>query len=260
LLFGGVIVSYFSVSLLLDYLLNRFETHVLGSFFGMILASLYLVFGQVKTWKTTTLITLLLGFSLGLALSFARPVAENDHLLFVFFCGIISVSGMTIPGLSGSFLLLILGNYNLLLVDAVNALFLVLSEALFFDFDSLSDPIIQRLLVIMGVFALGSLSGLILFSNLLKWVLEKFPKHTLATIIGFITGTLLLVYPWKTKVYLYSENGKPILNSVGNPTFSNYDYYLPNLKEFETFGVFLAIILGASLLFLLDFYDKKRTR
>ena len=246
--------------MLLDYLLNLYETLVLGSFFGMILASLYLVFGQVKTWKMTTLIALFLGFSLGLALSFARPVAENDHLLFVFFCGIISVSGMTIPGLSGSFLLLILGNYNLLLVDAVNALFLVLSEALFFDFDSLSDPIVQRLLVIMGVFALGSLSGLILFSNLLKWVLEKFPKPTLATIIGFITGTLLLVYPWKTKVYPYSENGKPILNSVGNPTSSNYDYYLPNLKEFETFGVLLAIILGASLLFLLDFYDKKRTR
>lgn len=260
LLFGGVVISYFSVSLLLDYLLNLYETLVLGSFFGMILASLYLVFGQVKTWKMTTLIALFLGFSLGLALSFARPVAENDHLLFVFFCGIISVSGMTIPGLSGSFLLLILGNYNLLLVDAVNALFLVLSEALFFDFDSLSDPIVQRLLVIMGVFALGSLCGLILFSNLLKWVLEKFPKPTLATIIGFIAGTLLLVYPWKTKVYLYTENGKPILNSVGNPTFSNYDYYLPNLKEFETFGVLLTIILGASLLFLLDFYDKKRMR
>src|SRR6056300_1846341 len=80
LLFGGVVISYFSVSLLLDYLLNRYETLVLGSFFGMILASLYLVFGQVKTWKTTTLIALLVGFSLGLALSFARPVAGHDHL------------------------------------------------------------------------------------------------------------------------------------------------------------------------------------
>ena len=259
LLFGGVILSYFSVSLLLDYLLNQYENLVLGAFFGMILASLYLVFRQVKTWGKTTLLALLIGLTIGLTLSFARPVAENDQLLFVFFCGIISVSGMTIPGLSGSFLLLILGNYNLLLVDAVNALFLVLSEALFLDLDSLSDPVIQRLLIIMGVFALGSLVGLILFSNLLKWVLEKFPKQTLATIIGFITGTLMLVYPWKTKVYLYTENGNLILNSVGNPIFSNYNYYLPKMHEIDTYGVFLTIVLGASLLFLLDFYDKKRT-
>ena len=84
---------------------------------------------------------------------------------------------MTIPGLSGSFLLLILENYNLLLVDAVNAVFKVTSEAIFFNFDSFNDPYIKRLIIIMFVFAIGSLLGLILFSNLLKWVLEKFPNH-----------------------------------------------------------------------------------
>lgn len=258
LLFGGVIISYFSVSLLLDYLLSKYETLVLGGFFGMILASLYLIFKEVKIWKRSSITLLFVGFSLGLSLALARPVAENDHLLFVFFCGIISVSGMTIPGLSGSFLLLILGNYNLLLVDAVNALFLVLSEAILLDFDSLSDPIIQRLLLIMTVFTTGSISGLILLSNILKWVLNKFPKQTLATIIGFISGTLMLVYPWKNKVYLYKEDGTPIVNAVGNPEFSKYDYYLPNFKDLETFTVLLTIILGAAILFALDYYDKKR--
>ncbi|RPG66798.1 MAG: DUF368 domain-containing protein, partial [Flavobacteriaceae bacterium TMED147] len=165
LLFSGVIISYFSVSLILDYLINYNETLVLGCFFGMILASLYLIYTKVKIWKNSTIALLLLGFGLGLLLSYARPVAENDHLYFVFFCGMISVSGMAIPGLSGSFLLLILGNYNLLLVDAVNALFIVLSNGVFLNFNSLSDPLIQRLLIIMGVFTIGSLSGLILFSN-----------------------------------------------------------------------------------------------
>jgi len=258
LLFGGVIISYFSVSLLLDYLLSKYETLVLGSFFGMILASLYLIFKEVKIWKRSSIALLVLGFGLGLALALARPVAENDHLLFVFFCGIISISGMTIPGLSGSFLLLILGNYNLLLVDAVNALFLVLSEGILLDFNSLSDPTIQRLLLVMAVFTAGSLSGLILLSNILKWVLNKFPKQTLATIIGFISGTLMLVYPWKNKVYLYQEDGSPILNAVGNPEFSNYDYYFPNFQDFETFTVLLTIIFGAAILFALDYYDKKR--
>lgn len=258
-LFGGVIISYFSVSLLLDYLLNHYETLVLGSFFGMIIASLYLIFTQIKNWNIASIIALLSGFSLGLFLSFARPIAENDHLFFVFFCGIISVSGMTIPGLSGSFLLLILGNYNLLLVDAVNALFSVLSQGIFFNFDALSDPVTQRLLIVMGIFALGSISGLVMFSNLLKWVLKKFPKQTLATIIGFISGTLMLVYPWKNKIYLYTKEGKLKLNAVGNPEFLNYNYYLPNFKDLETYGVLLTILLGASILFLLDYYDKKRT-
>ena len=258
LLFGGVIISYFSVSLLLDYLLSKYETMVLGSFFGMILASLYLIVKQVTIWKRSSVALLILGFGLGLALTLARPVTENDHLLFVFFCGIISVSGMTVPGLSGSFLLLILGNYNLLLVDAVNALFLVLSEGILLDFDSLSDPIIQRLLLVMAVFTIGSLSGLILLSNILKWVLKKFPKQTLATIIGFISGTLMLVYPWKKKVYLYQDDGSPLLNAVGNPEFSNYDYYFPNFTDMETFAVLLTIILGAAVLFTLDYYDKKK--
>ncbi len=258
LLFGGVILSYFSVSLLLDYLLSKYETFVLGSFFGMILASLYLIFKDVKIWKPSSIASVIVGFGLGLALVLARPVAENDHLLFVFFCGIISISGMTIPGLSGSFLLLILGNYNLLLVDAVNALFVVLSEGIRLDFNSLSDPIIQRLLLIMAVFTSGSLSGLILLSNILKWVLNKFPKQTIATIIGFIIGTLMLVYPWKNKVYLLKEDGTPILNALGNPEFSNYDYYFPNFQDLETFTVLLTIIIGAAILFILDYYDKKR--
>ena len=259
LIFSGVVISYFSVSLLLDYLLNYYETLVLGSFFGMILASSYLIFTKVKIWRKSTKIFLLLGFGLGLILSYTRPITENDQLYFVFFCGIISVSGMAIPGLSGSFLLLILGNYNLLLVDAVNGLFLVLSNGFFLNFDSFSEPVIQRLLIIMGVFTIGSLSGLIIFSNLLKWILNKFPNQTLATIIGFINGTLVLVYPWRTKSFLYNNDGNMIINAVGNPIFSNYNYYLPDFKNFETYGVLLSIILGVNILLLLNYYGKKRS-
>ena len=259
LLFTGVVISYFSVSLLLDYLLSNHETLVLGSFFGMIIGSLYLVFIRVKIWKISSRVLFVLGLIFGLSISYLRPVAENDQLYFVFFCGIISVSGMTIPGLSGSFLLLILGNYNLLLVDSVNALFLVVSDIIFLDFDSLSNPIIQRLLIIIFVFTIGSLSGLILFSNILKRVLKKFPKQTLSAIIGFISGTLILVYPWKKKVLLCDDKGNLILNASGNPMFSNYNYYYPDIKNFETYGVLLTIILGISILFLLNYYDKKRT-
>ena len=259
LLFGGVLFSYFSVSLFLDYALEQNEAVVLGAFLGMIVASLYLVILQVPQWNSKLLVILILSFIVGLGISLAKPIAENDHLLFVFFCGMISVSGMTIPGLSGSFLLLVLGNYKLLLVDAVNALFKVLSGLLIFDFQALQDPLTSRLLLIMIVFASGSLSGLILFSNLIKWVLEKYPNYTLVSIIGFIAGTIQLVYPWKEKQYIYDANGKLLTNSLGTPEFSSYHYYLPKFEEFNTYAVLLAFLIGAALLFLLDYYDKRKT-
>ncbi len=257
-LFGGVVISYFSVSLFLDYALSKNEAVVMGGFLGMILASLFLVIKQIPSWNKNLFTFLAVGFLIGLSLSLAKPISENDKLLFVFFCGIISVSGMTIPGLSGSFLLLILGNYNLLLVDAVNALFRFLSAALVWDFTLLDDPVTSRLLIIMLVFAGGSLMGLILFSNLIKLVLQKYPNYTLAGIIGFILGTLRLVYPWKERQYLYDDKGEVITNSVGTPELLNYRYFLPDFSEFNTYIVILTFILGAILLFLLDYYDKKR--
>ena len=257
-LFGGVLISYFSISLFLDYALSKNETVVMGGFLGMILASLYLVTKQVPYWNKNLFAFLIIGFFMGLSLSFAKPISENDKLLFVFFCGIISVSGMTIPGLSGSFLLLILGNYNLLLVDAVNALFKLLSATLVWDFSILDDPINSRLILIMLVFSGGSLIGLILFSNIIKFVLEKHPNFTLVSIVGFISGTLRLVYPWKEKQYLYDSKGELITNSIGTPEILNYLYFLPDFTEFNTYIVILTFILGIILLFLLDYYDKKR--
>ena len=258
LLFGGVIISYFSVSLFLDFALEQNEKVVIGAFLGMILASLCLVIKQVPYWNKNLLVFLILGFVAGLSLSLAKPIAENDNLLFVFFCGMISVSGMTIPGLSGSFLLLILGNYNLLLVDAVNALFKLITSTLVWDFQFIDDPVISRLLLIMAVFAFGSLAGLILFSNLIKLVLERHPNFTLVSIIGFITGTLRLVFPWKEKQYRYNDQGELVTNSVGTPELLNYHYYVPDFSQIDTYVVILAFLLGATLLFLLDYYDRKR--
>lgn len=109
----------------------------------------------------------------------------------------------------------------------------------------------------MIVFAIGSLFGLILFSNLLKWVLEKFPNHTLGLIIGFICGTVILVYPWKSKEFLYGEDGDILINTVGNKIFSNYNYYFPDLSHFQTYNVLLFILFGGGIIYLLDYYDKK---
>ena len=126
----------------------------------------------------------------------SKPTAENDGLLFVLFCGIISVSGMTLPGLSGSFLLLLLGNYTLLLVDAVNAIYYTLTDLIRLNFEFIEDHSRMKLLQLAVIFTVGSIAGLIMFSNVLSFVLKKkFKQVTLATIIGFITGSLGVIWP-----------------------------------------------------------------
>ena len=94
--------SYFSVSLVLDYLLRNYELYVWSSFFGMILGSIYYISKNFNDWRARNVIAMAIGIGLGVAISFMNPAKENDNLWFVFACGIIGVSGMTLPGLSTS--------------------------------------------------------------------------------------------------------------------------------------------------------------
>ena len=152
LVMGGSIFSYFSVSLILDYFLKHYELYVWSCFFGMIIGSIYYIGKDFGKWSRVSFVFLLIGISLGLAISFLKPATENDNLWFVFFCGIIGVSGMTLPGLSGSFILILLGNYVLLLVDSVNVFFNIITNVLTGNFEVLSDPIKIRYLKIISVF------------------------------------------------------------------------------------------------------------
>ena len=254
LLFLGVGISYFSVSLLLDFLIKNFETEVFGLFFGMILSSLYFIYQDIKKWNYKIIGFFLMGLSCGLLIMFTKPMTENDYLPFVFFCGFIGVSGMTLPGLSGSFLLLLLGNYSLLLVDAVNALYFTIADLLQFNLEFVNDPERVRLLILVLVFTLGSVTGLIVFSNVLSWVLKKYKESSTATIIGFIAGSLGMIWPWKDKIYKIDSFNEILYNAVGNPIIAHYDYFLPNFREISFWIVLIFIILGAITVALLERY------
>ena len=257
-IFLGVVFSYFSVSLLLDYLLDNYETELFGVFFGLILGSLLIIANDKKEFNYKTIIALFFGFSLGLAISFLKILPENDNLLFVFFCGIISVSGMTIPGLSGSFLLIILGNYSLLLVDSVNSIYYTVKDIIQLNFDFLNDNERIHLLKIILVFTLGSVAGLVLFSNLLSYLLNKHKQITNFLIIGFITGSLRTIWPWKTKFFDTLENGEKIYNSAGNPIIKDYEFFIPNFNLIGTWLVLLFIFLGILLVVFLGKYGEKK--
>lgn len=260
LLILGMLISYFSVSKLLDYLIVHYELYVWSSFFGMIIGSIYYISKDFGEWNRNSILFALLGIIAGMAISFFEPARENDNLWFVFVCGMISVSGMTLPGLSGSFILILLGNYVLLLVDSVNALYDTIAEMILLDFSFTEDAERLRMLKVLIVFAAGSLAGLVSLSHLLGYVLKRHKKQTFAMIIGFITGSLGVVWPWKEKIFKTNEQGEILIDREGNKIIDNYDRYLPAFDISETWLAIFFILIGIFIVLGLAWYENKNQR
>lgn len=258
LLFLGMIVSYFSVSKILDYLIVHYELYVWSTFFGMILGSIYYITKDFDAWNIKTITALILGAIAGISISFLDPATENDNLLFVFFCGIISVSGMTLPGFSGSFILIILGNYVLLLVDSVNALNDTIFDIFSGNFEFIGNEVRIRLLKVLAVFTFGSVVGLVTFSHILNYILKHYKNITLATIAGFIIGSLGVVWPWKNTIYKTNSEGRLILDSTGKQIIANYERFFPELSS-QTYIAIAYIALGILIVLGLEWYGQ-RTR
>ena len=258
LLITGMVISYFSVSKILDYFIIHYELYVWSCFFGMIIGSVYYIAKDFKAWNRQNIFIISIGVLFGIVISTMEPAVENDNLWFVFVCGIIGVSGMTLPGLSGSFILMLLGNYVLLLVDSVNALFDVITFLVKGDFSFWYVPETKRLLKVLTVFSLGSIVGLISLSHLLSYVLNKFREETFAMIIGFIAGSLGVVWPWKNKVFKVNPDGSKLLDHNSNPILDNYNRYIPSLSETSTYIALLFVVFGVSLILYLDWYGKRQ--
>ena len=253
----GSVFSYFSISLVLDYFLENYELYVWSWFFGMIIGSIYYIGKGFGEWNIKNITSLIIGASIGLGISFLTPAGENDNLWFVFVCGIIGVSGMTLPGLSGSFILILLGNYVLLLVDSVNVLFGVLKDIATWNFNFYDNPIKMRYLKIIGVFTAGSAFGLVSISHVLGYVLKRWHQIVTSVIIGFITGSLGIVWPWKEKIFK-QENGQILVDQNGNEVVENYQRFLPNISDSTTWFAIFYIVLGISLILVIDYYGRKR--
>ena len=259
LLFSGMIISYFSVSKLLDYLIKHYELYVWSVFFGMIIGSIYYINKDFKVWNYKTSITLALGILAGLSISFLNPATQNDNLWFVFFCGIISVSGMTLPGFSGSFILILMGNYVLLLVDSVNALYDTFLNIIVGDFSFIYNDERLRMLQVLAMFTLGSVTGLVTFSHLLSYILKHYKDITISAIIGFIIGSLGVVWPWKKTIFKIDPSGQYIFDSTGEKVIENYQRYLPQLNIETLYAIFF-IILGVVIVLILEWYGQRTRR
>lgn len=259
LLMLGMVISYFSVSKMLDYLIMHFELYVWATFFGMIIGSIYYIGKDFRLKSAVNLLFIAIGIVAGVAISMLEPATENDNLWFVFFCGIVGVSGMTLPGLSGSFILILIGNYVLLMVDSVNALYNAITAILRLDFSFMQNPEQIRLLKVLTSFTLGSVVGLVTLSHILGYVLKHYKNITYATIIGFITGSLGVVWPWKEKIFKKDSAGNLLQDANGNRILDNYDRYIPEWTEPSTWLAVFFIFAGIAVVVGLGRYEDKNT-
>ena len=259
LLFLGMIISYFSVSKALDFLIVQYELYVWSVFFGMIIGSVIYIYKDFKSWNKATIFITFTGICLGLGISFLDPATENDNLLFVFFCGMISITGMTLPVFSGSFILILLGNYVLLLVDAVNALYEVIIALFSGNFHVFSDSYYISMLKILLVFTIGSIVGLVSLSHFLSYVLKRYKNNTLALIMGFISGSLGVVWPWKETIYKTNHEGLVQLDSRGKQIIENFDRFIPEIN-INTFYAICFILLGIGIVLSLEYYGNNQNK
>ncbi|HAN77616.1 MAG TPA: DUF368 domain-containing protein [Bacteroidales bacterium] len=228
--FSGLGIGVVTLARLLDYSFKNYEIYTWSFFFGLILASIYYVAKTIERWNMGTILFLIIGTAIATTLTFMNPAVENANFFYLVLCGIVAVCSMILPGISGSFVLILMGNYKLVMIDAVNNL----------DF------------MVMVPIAAGAVLGLFLFSHFLSWLFSKWRNFTMATLTGFIIGSLGILWPWKEKIYKLNEFGNEILSSRGLPIIEGYNHYLPNFFSQQVIIAMLIMLAGFFTIWALE--------
>lgn len=222
-LFSGMLISIISFSSLLKWLFEYHTITIWSFFFGLVLASILIVGKEVKKWTPVTILLLIISAAVAYYITTLPPSANADSLPYLFMSGAIAICAMILPGISGSFILVLLGSYQTIVVDAVH----------------------DRDFKILITVALGCLVGLLSFARLLKWMFNKHKNITLVILTGFIAGSLNKIWPWKETIgtLKFGNKIKPIQESISPFNFEGDPQII--------FAV-IATLIGFSLIFILE--------
>ena len=169
----GAVLSVFTLAKLMQYLLDQYPVQTWAFFLGMIAASAVFMLAEVRCWRVSYGLWIAVGIGLGIALCTLSPTETTDDLWFIFICGAIAICTMILPGVSGSFILLLLGKYEYIM----NAI------------SNLNWPV-------LAAFGIGCAIGIVAFSKALHWLLARYQQQTMLVLVGFVMGSLIKVWPW----------------------------------------------------------------
>lgn len=214
----GIAISVVSLARVITYMLEHHTILVWSLFFGLIIASVHSVSKEVKRWGVSRVIAAAIGTGIAAYITMATPANTPETPLFIFLCGAIAICAMILPGISGSFILLLMGKYHYIM-EAIKG----------FDIG------------IIALFAAGAAIGIVLFSNILSFLFRKFHDITIALLAGFMVGSLAKVWPWKETVV---DNGVEISRMIA-----------PNELVLPAIGM---MILGGGVVILLEYFSAKK--
>lgn len=180
-LVAGILISILSLAKLMTYLLTNHPIQTWAFFFGLIVASSIFILKGINGWKFKDIVMLILGIIIGIVVCTLTPTQTPDGLWFIFICGAIAICAMILPGISGSFILLILGKYEYMLGTITK---ITSGDGRLLDF------------AVILIFVVGALIGILAFSRFLHWLLARYHRATLLVLAGFIIGSLVKVWPW----------------------------------------------------------------
>ncbi len=227
----GIAISVLSLAKGISWMLENEPVLLWSFFFGLVLASIFLVGKQVKRWNVASIVAFILGAGFAFWITLLPPLAPSTSMWFLFISGAIAICAMILPGISGSFILLILGSYKVV-INAVKGL--EIKEIL--------------------IFGAGCIVGLLSFSRLLKWLFAKYQNTTIAILTGFLLGSLNKLWPWKENtllLYTHSDGKQDFLQENISP------FSLDNAQWSGTIGFF---ILGIFIIVALEFWSRRNQK
>jgi len=219
--FSGILFSIFTLARLMTFLLVNHPIPLWSFFMGLVTASTIFIMKEVKGWDFRIYLSVTIGIAIAVWISLVSPTETSNALWFIFISGVIAICAMVLPGISGSFILLLMGKYAYMM-SAIN---------------ELNIPVII-------VFVLGAATGLISFSHLLSWLFKKYHDITIALLAGFMVGSLVKVWPWKTPSLNYEGIDYPALPSQ----FEAVTGHSPQI-----FRALFFLIIGLSIVYVIEF-------
>lgn len=245
-LFSGIAISILSLVKLIKWLLHNEPILLWSFFFGLVLASILYIAKQIKGWSIKLIIAIIITSILSYFITLAEPFASPDSPFYLLFCGFIAIIAMILPGVSGAFILLILGAYQTA-IDTINNL----RDGLFTgNMELFKDALINFILL-----AIGAVVGLKVFSKVLNWMFKHQKNLTLAILTGFMIGSLNKIWPWKKVL-------KTRINSEGKEVTLLDKSILPSSYEGDN-QILLAlvfIVIGFAAILILENLGKQKNK
>ena len=233
--FLGIAAAILSVAKLFKFLFENYPVYIWAFFFGLIIASIYYVGRTVNKWNLGSILFFAIGTGIAFLIAFGTPAQENHNFLYLILCGVAGTCSMILPGLSGSYVLLLMGNYEYVMIDAVNMLTTSPWEGI-----KILIPVV-----------IGAVIGLLAFAHLLSWIFKKFHDQTVALLTGFILGSLPIIWPWK--------NALTSVMKDGTEKVIGYQWQWPAINT-EFFIALVITLLGAAIIIVTEQLASKKEK